>query len=180
MPLWNPVTANSYATGVLWTPDLSLTLMGRDFANFFTAWSWAMTSVNCSQTTTPVKLADIGVCFPDSWDADSVYPCQMRISLDFTTTCQGTEDPGIKWSDQCTFFLKYGTTAGPDVVVSASGTATASVTGSPSCVVDLPQGSLPTGPATVEIWQYGEFTQNWSIARAFSANPTSWYGFVIV
>lgn len=178
MPLWTPISSGTYAAGKLWTPDFTLALMGRDWANMFTAWTWYLPSLNLSQDADG-KTADIGVCFPDSWDADAAYPAVMKLSLDMESKVGG-DDPTVFWSASTMVWLKIGSVLGPVTTHSASGVGGAQNTKRVRVEWTAVQGALPVGPTNVELWTNSTWpsTPN-TLARATTYGNTSWYGFQV-
>lgn len=175
MPLWSPVTSGSYASGKLWTPDLTLSLMGRDFAQFFSPFSWSLASFTASGGVDE-KVADVGVCFPDSWDGDLGYGVGMRLSLDFTI--QFGYVSGGAWVASADVWLKIGTALGTRATYGAGGSGNGTINVPATVTFDAVQGALPVGPVTAELWiNYDAGADTCYVSRAFTAGLTSWYGF---
>lgn len=140
MALWQTVDASLYASGQLWLPNLSLRLMGRDWACLTRPFDWWLTSAVTAGSGGFTNHASLSVCYPDNWGIDESYVVAVELSITVRIT-------GVAPGDTCELQLSGGNNTGS--VTGGAGTVTLTK-------VYTDAGTLPTGVTTETIQERGD------------------------
>jgi len=142
MSAWVDIVASRYAADTLWPAELTLDLMGQDWAVFTcpsdlesddtVGFSFGDTGL----TTKTLSL--IGVGFPDSWGADTAFIVSLRLTFVLPWTVGGPN----------THVAEMGIQSGDGfVVLNAGGGGSAGVV----TITRTWASSLPTGPTLITV-----------------------------
>lgn len=105
MTMWTSISAARRAAGRLWTPQLSLDFMARDWAAFTVPQDFDfdnVSSVHVAYSGTWISFNGSPggpyICYPDSWEADDTYVTELVVDLylKFYYTLSGGDTPTVQ------------------------------------------------------------------------------------
>lgn len=168
---WETYNASEIAQDQIWTPDLTLKMMGRDYAAAFSAFSWELATATASGAW--ADWFTVGVCWPEDLDGDASFPCSMRLHLNFTAKGNfGVGDPNDGLS------IRIGTDSPEVTMFNTTGTL-ASRTVAVYAYKTYPAGSVPTGATSVVVQADFTWANYFEGYRSYANDPISWIGPVL-
>ncbi len=85
MSTWADIAAARYAADSLWPAELTLDMMGEDWAVFTVPVD--LDAAVIFPLTDPNPVLSVGVCYPSSWDVDAQYIVTLRLTLEIEMRC---------------------------------------------------------------------------------------------